>query len=252
MARRSTAARGLAWLPAGALGRVWPLLVQGSYLLPLGSIPFRAGVVSALVLGCAGVAVFHIARELLSANADMPRLGAVLATIAALVATLHATGQREGATIGGASLALLLALLVLAARPAESLTLPQRGFAVGTVLAVLASESPVVALALLFATAGGLLATGLRPTRGTLLSDADWRNVDRRLAHVAPSIIRPFAPHPFLDLSRGVAALGAPPFEAETPRWGGASLFVREVGWGSLSRPGRRGGGRSTALACVA
>src|SRR3954470_14008431 len=64
--------RGLAWLPAGALGRAWPLLVQGSYFLPLGSIPFRAGVVAALVLGCAGVAVFRISRELLTANADMP------------------------------------------------------------------------------------------------------------------------------------------------------------------------------------
>src|SRR5438105_6480651 len=93
--------RGWAWVASGRSGGLSAILAQGSFFIPIGSLHFRAGLAAALVLATSGLALYRVTRGILGDGADTPRLSAALAAIAALTATLGATGQREGTIAGG-------------------------------------------------------------------------------------------------------------------------------------------------------
>jgi hypothetical protein len=83
--------------------------------LPVGTLTARAAMGGALVLAGTGVVVFLLARALLGACAEAPRLGAMVAVIATWCALLGGAWQIEGAAIGGSALSAMLAIAPLAA-----------------------------------------------------------------------------------------------------------------------------------------
>lgn len=91
--------------------------------LPLGTLPVRAALGGALVLAAAGAVVFVLARSLLAACAETPRLGAMVAVIATWCALLDGAWQLEGASVGGSALSATLAVGALAALAARKLGL---------------------------------------------------------------------------------------------------------------------------------
>jgi hypothetical protein len=221
--------RGLAWVGSGRTGGVSAIVVQASFFVPLGSLYFRAGLASAVVLGLAGLAIFAATREALREGADTPRLSAALAAIAALLATLGATGQREGTVAGGASVALLGAALVLAANPARALRDRGRALALGLLFGALAGESAAVALAVASGIAVRLAVERVRPRR----SELTWAlagAVVSALFVFAPLYVRSLAPARFLDLGRSIAALVPTLAETPTRSLGGVGTMRDEVG----------------------
>src|SRR6266851_273015 len=143
--------RGLSGMGAGRQGFLWPLLAQASHMLPIGNLHFRGALMAAIVLGACGLAIFLVTSEILDTGQATPRLNVALSTIAALMATLCETGQLEGTIAGGAAAPLLLALLVVFLRPAESLSFPGRGLAVGLLTGALLAENATLGAALIAA-----------------------------------------------------------------------------------------------------
>jgi hypothetical protein len=81
--------------------------------LPVGTHAARAAMGGALVLAATGFALYVVARQVLSACAPAPRIGAIVAAIATGCAVLSPPWQLEGTVAGGAALGGLLALLPL-------------------------------------------------------------------------------------------------------------------------------------------
>jgi len=90
--------------------------------LPMGTLAARAAMGGALVLAGAGAVVFVLARAVLGACAESPRLGAIVAVIATWCALLGGAWQMEGAAVGGAALSAMLAIAPLAALAAGEST----------------------------------------------------------------------------------------------------------------------------------
>jgi len=199
---------GFGWVGSGRTGCVSALVAQVAFFLPLGAVHFRLSFVSAVILGAAGYSVHALTRDLLARHTNAPRLADALATIAALTATLSATGQSEGAMAGGSGIALLLAVTILRARPAEALRHPPRAAYLGILAGALLAESHWTAAALALGIAAGLLVEGQRPP-----PRAAWFTLGGALASsallVSPVWVRPFAPAPFLDIGRAMGALHA-------------------------------------------
>ena len=105
--------RGLAVSPMPGAGGVTTLLLQLAFLLPVGSLAFRAALLSAAALGLAGFFVYALAGRLLLANLRTPRLAPILAATASLSATLAGLLQTEATLAGGASVALALGAMAL-------------------------------------------------------------------------------------------------------------------------------------------
>jgi hypothetical protein len=200
--------RGLGWVGAGYGGCVSALMAQASFFLPLGSVHYRLAVLGAVVLGAAGWAVHAWARDLLGRRVGPPLLADALAMIAALAATLSAAGQGEGALAGGSGVALLLAVMILRARPAEALSDPPRAIIVGMLGGALLAESALTAAVVGAGVAFGLLLERQKPApRGA------WCALASALASAAlffsPAWVRPFAASPFLEIGRAMRALPA-------------------------------------------
>jgi hypothetical protein len=221
--------RGLAWVGNDRTGGLSAILVQASFLMPLGSVHFRAGFAAALALAASGFMLFVLARRVLGDGADTPRLTAALAAVAALTATLGATGQREGTVAGGGSVALLVATSLLAVRPDRALLHPRGALVVGMLFGALAAESGVVAIALAVGVGLALVAARVKVGRRQAL----WAlggAVASAFFVGAPLYIRPLAESPFLDLGRSFAAMGAVPFEVPGRSLGAAGALRDEVG----------------------
>ena len=201
--------RGMAWLLLGRTGNVSALLTQAALFVPLGSVHFRLGVMAAAVLGAAGFVVYTLVRQILVRLADAPPLLTdALATIAALTATLSATGQREGGAAGGSGVALLLAMLVLGAQPAQALQQPRRAFGLGMLGGALLAESAVTGVALATATVLGLSAERQWPAQRAV-SFALGGAAATAGFFSSPAIIRMFASTPFLDIGQAAGAMQA-------------------------------------------
>ena len=200
--------RGLGWVGSGRTGCVSALVAQLSFFLPIGSVHFRLSLMAAVVLGAAGFAVHAMARDLLARQTKATPLTDALATIAALTATLSATGQREGAVAGGSGIALLLAVTLLRAKPAEPLRQEPRAVYLGMLAGALFAENYLTAAAVVAGIAVGLLVEGYRPAPRTA-----WLALGGALAPAAlffsPSWVRPFARAPFLDIGRAMDAVHA-------------------------------------------
>jgi hypothetical protein len=217
--------RGLSGMGAARQGFFWPLLVQASQLVPLGSLPFRASLISASVLGACGYVIFLVTSEILETGMHAPRLNPALSTIAALMATLGPTGQLEGTVGGGGALALLLAMLVMLLRPAESLSSPGRALSVGLVLGALFAESPVLGVALVAAIGSSLFLTQVRPTQANIGSSLGGA-IATFIVLVAPLYFRTASSASYFDLA---PAIFAAPAEIGAPL-GGVGLMRSEVG----------------------
>ncbi|HKQ70698.1 MAG TPA: hypothetical protein VJT73_15235 [Polyangiaceae bacterium] len=223
--------RGIAWVENGRSGALSAVLVQASFFLSLGTLPFRAGVATSLVVGSVGLALYALTRDLLEKNVQTPSLGPALATAAACTATLSATGQREGTVAGGGCLAVLLALLMLR----EGLLLraqrdPRRAVFVGTLLGALAVENFVVAGASFVALAARMALAPARLTRRAGLALLLSAFATAGLL-AAPLYLRPLAEPSFLDWGRSVSAMGgALPFEGPWRALGGVGCFRAEIG----------------------
>jgi hypothetical protein len=221
--------RGLAWIGNGRSGGLSMLLVQASFLVPIGSLYFRASLLAALALGASGLAIFVLVRRILRLSAEAPRLSAAFASIAALMVTLGATGQREGTVAGGGAPALLVATLVLVVASGAALSAPRRALAVGMLLGTLAGESVVVASALATGLGLSLLLGRERIER----IGAGWAAGGALAAAAivfAPTYVRPLASRSFLDLGRSVAALGPAILETPVRPLGGAGALLDGVG----------------------
>lgn len=105
--------RGLGILPLGTEGFVSTVVTQLTLLVPLGSRVHRAAMASALGASALGLVTYLLVRDLLSRNADTPRLARALALAAALVTALGTTGQLEGTVAGGATWAVALVVSTL-------------------------------------------------------------------------------------------------------------------------------------------
>jgi hypothetical protein len=229
--------RGLAWVGNGRTGGVSAIVVQASFFVPLGSLYFRAGLAMAVVLGLAGLAIFSTTRALLERGADTPRLSAAVSAIAAFLATLGATGQREGTVAGGAAVALLGGALVFAANPADALRERRRALALGLVLGALAGESGAVALAVTVGILVQLAVLRARPRRDEVFWALGGACASL-LFVLAPLYIRPRAPGSFLDLGPSIAALGPLLSEGPPHALGGVGAMRDEVGRVALGLAG--------------
>ena len=119
---------------------------------------------------------------------------------------LSATAQSEGGVSGGSSVAFLLALMILVARPARGWQGPGKALHLGMLIGTLALESHVTAAVLVVAIAAGVLVEEERPTRAVLgvvggSALACWGLL--RL----PRLIRSLAPPPRFDFGRAIARL---------------------------------------------
>ena len=198
--------RGLGWVGWGHSGCVSALLAQLAVFLPLGPVHFRLAVMGAIVLGAAGFAVHALTRDLLSRRASAPFLADALAMIAALTATLSATGQSEGAVAGGSGVALLVVLLILRAEPAGALRVPARAVPLGMWFGALLAESSLTAATVGAGIGLAFLLEKEKPTpRGT--SFALGGAVASAALLFSPAWVRPFAAAPFLEIGRAMNAV---------------------------------------------
>ncbi|MET0591687.1 MAG: hypothetical protein ABW133_03240, partial [Polyangiaceae bacterium] len=206
-----TLLRGLAWIGGGRSGCVSALLAQVSFFLPIGSLHFRLALVAAIVLGAAGGAIHALVRDLLRrGEMQVPLLASAVATIAALAATLSAAAQREGGTLGGGGVALLLALLALWMRPGEALAEPRRAIALGSLVGALAAESPGTAFAVIAALATARFFEE-PPSRTQGAPWALGAAIVTAVLLMSPAWVRPFAKDSFFEGARVLTALAAPP-----------------------------------------
>jgi len=212
--------------------------------LPVGTLTARAAMGGALVLAGAGAVVFVLARALLGACAEAPRLGAMVAVIATWCALLGGAWQMEGAAVGGSALSAGLAVAAMAAlaagevnrkirrseggsggeEPSRSSDLPvQNSLRLAVlVLALAFSQDPLAGLCAYAAC--GAFAVGDPEMRTGMLEEwrRDWRALAAlKLAGLAPlglALARTRAAGvPVMDAlmapyagERGTSAAGAP------------------------------------------
>jgi hypothetical protein len=159
--------RGLGMVPVGGQGVLSSLLVRLAALLPIGGQPERAGFVGAIVLGVVGFLCFGIARALLRATACGPRLTALLATSAALSATLSPAAQMQAAALDPVVLSTLFALLAIKLSNG-GMTSARRWLVIGIFAALAMVENLGVGLTFLVIVALQAILCGTMPSRRAL------------------------------------------------------------------------------------
>jgi len=184
--------RGLALVGMPGAGGVSTLLVQLASLFPLGSLPFRAALVSAFALGLAGLVVFALARKLLLANLRTERLAPILAALASLATTLSEPLQAEAAIVGGATIALALGATTLLLLPRASGEDVRVQLLLGAALAASFVENAAVGAVLLLAVGAHGLASKPRPSRRSLVRIAAGL-LTTGLVLALPTLVRAFA-----------------------------------------------------------
>jgi hypothetical protein len=201
--------------------------------LPLGTKALRAGLGAALVAGLAGATVFSLARRLLAACAPTRRLGAVVASIAAIACVAAPAWQLESATAGGSAAGAVVALVPLAllARDANG-SGPVAWPAVALALGLAFAHEPLVGLCALGACAV-LTAFSTRLRRGLVAAVSTQASALTAGAALGLSPL-------WLALVRARGS-GAPLLPLIAESWGGEQgtsrggsplPFVREdIGW---------------------
>lgn len=235
--------RGLGLLGTVGEGGVSALLVQLATLLPIGSLPFRAAMVSAFALGACSLAVYELTKKLLSTNLPTPRLAPPLAAMTALLATLSPSLQNEAVVAGGASVAaslgavsLLLALRTHATRlslDAEAHD-PKPFLALGATLAACLVENAPLGLGLASALGLSALITEPRPTKSQLLALSGSLAVTT-LALLLPSLLRPLAFGNAHDLGRSLFSLDSAVADVSLSRPRALASWAGELGLLSLA-----------------
>lgn len=228
----------------GFSGSVTTALTQLALLLPLGTHAFRAAMVGAFAVGVGGWALFRITRRLLELGSDAsdrrsvsPSLRALLAFVAATMATLSPTWQNEATLGGGAAVAGVLLLAGVDAScelvgPMRTWMAPATTAAWlrwAALLALTGAESPPAGVALLVGsvatatTAGRIPPLRLVPALGATI-------VGVLLFAWAPVLLRPHAPGTFLDVAHALSAASLEPLEREGARHAAVLAWVDDVG----------------------
>jgi hypothetical protein len=176
-------ALGLGWTGAfRALDAPWCALFAW---LPVGTRALRATLASAAACGVGGGVLFALARAVLAACSDT-RLGAPIATIVALAATLSPTWQLEAASPAGATLGALLALVPAAILLAGVRLGEARTPAVALGLGAALSYEPLVGLVAIASVAAYALAVTTRERRALFTRGALARAAFAFAAGLAP------------------------------------------------------------------
>jgi hypothetical protein len=137
-------ARTFAESPLGFEGLVSASLSGLASFLPLGTALTRAGSVSALALGLAGLCIYRLSRQLLDSRQSSGPLAPAVALLSALTATLGPSFVSAGTVAGGAAVAAALGLAGL--ERASSGFSARHGLFAGALLALTFCESRLTAL----------------------------------------------------------------------------------------------------------
>ncbi len=199
--------RGLGLVSIGWPSTLSSIGMQLASLLPVGPLAFRLAFASALGLGACAALIQSLARRLLESHVSGSFINAPLAAIAALTATLGPALQREGTVAAGSCFGAAAALLALRFATTPSAPRSHRYALVAVTLGALVSESlPATALI------GGcivLAALLMRdaPRRGELAAAIGLLGAST-LVFCLPALLRPSAPHVWLNIGRSLTVKG--------------------------------------------
>ena len=230
---------GLAVVGIG--GAVSTPLTQLAELLPLGPAPFRAAAVSAVALGLCSWLIARITARLLVATAVSPRLTYVLSTVAAMMATLSISWQREATVGGGACVAAALALLMVdvamrSTDPEASTLVPaatKRWLQMALLAGATMAESLPAGVAAMFVVVLMALTAGKRPPVRLMPSLAVCALATMLVLSV-PQVLRPLAPRSWSDVGHGLSAVQLHTLDTHTTRVAALHAWATEVGVISL------------------
>lgn len=235
------AVRDQGLIAVGLGGGVSTVLSQALRLLPVGPLSFRASLGSILALSLASLLLFRIARDLLSNLQTPPRLGSLLAAVAAATATLCPTWQRE-ATVGGGALpavVLVLAVTWLAMGLADTeraVLTPghtRRGLLLAVFCGLALAENVPAGLAALLVAVTTVATAGRRPVRGNTSLFIGLAVVCGAVL-TAPHFLRPLAPRNWNDLGRALSTTNLAALDVTATRTLALHAWVSEVGIISL------------------
>ncbi len=217
------------------------LATQAMMLLPLGTRTFRGSCGSAVALALASLLLFRATRRILWAGDLPPRLGSLLATIAALTATLSATWQAEATVGGGALFAIVLVLagvdvlMSLTSHDAATLTPAgtRRWLLLAAICGAATAESLPAGLVLLLACALGATTAGKRPGRRLWLPVVGLAVATFSIL-VAPTWLRPLAPRGWSDIGVALSSTNLAALGTTALRRTALSAWLIELGFVSL------------------
>ena len=221
--------RGLGLVALGGSTTLTTVAMQAASFVPLGPLPFRLAILSALALSVCAWLVFLLARRLLETNVPGSFLNTPLAAIAALSATLGPGLQGEGTVAGGATIPLAAGLLALLVYTHTEWPQPRRHLLTAIALGALLSENLVAA-----AVVGAAITVAL-------LVQRDWPKTKRGLiplgacAVVAavlllPALLRPFSPHATLNFGRSLFSFELASIDTLAQPTDGLTAWRVEVG----------------------
>jgi hypothetical protein len=150
----------------GAFRALDVLAASAFLLLPLGTRAFRAGLAAAGLCGVAGGMLFVLTRRLLAACKSTPRVGAMVAALASVCASLSGAWIVESSTAGSSVLGVVLTLLpvlLVSTEPSR-----RRWTLVAGALGLAVSYEPLTGLIALVGTFSFTAFTRSTPPRGTL------------------------------------------------------------------------------------
>jgi hypothetical protein len=235
------AVRDQALVSVGVGGALSTMVQQAMTLLPLGPLPFRASVGSALALLLACAMLLRIARRMLSLTPLSTKLVSLLAAVATVTAGLSPSWQIEATVGGGALLAAALALcgidrvLELSGKSVATLTpAATRGWLVLAVLtgATLAENLPC-GLALIAVVITTTATAGKwPPVRLAPVLVAVSLSVFGLLC--APALLRQLAPRGWSDLSLALSSASLTAMDVDPTRKTALLAWLQEVGFVSL------------------
>jgi hypothetical protein len=195
--------------------QVWRALdvVAGSLfaLVPIGSLAVRAAMGGVLILGALGGVLFLLIRDLLGRCADAPRMGPVVAAVAAVSAVVAPGLQREATAPGGGAVTgalLVFAPLAFLASGKER----ARAAVVSAALALAVAYEPLVGGCAL-AAASAFVGTN---AQGRALVATAWRDDRRAILGGALGGLAPL----LIALGR-VRVAGVPVLAAMASGWAG-------------------------------
>jgi len=226
--------RGLGLAALGGSATLTTVAMQAASLVPLGPLPYRMALVSAMALSvCAGM-VFLLARRVLATHVPNSYLNVPLAGVAALGATLGPGLQSEATVAGGATVPLAAGLLVLWAATNADWPQMRRHLLTAVLLGVLWSDSMLAACAVSIAVVLGMLGRKDWPKDGK-----GWIPVPVMVgvaaAMMLPALLRPSSPHALLNFGHGLSQLDLSIVDPLAKPTTGLSAWRTEVGVVTLS-----------------
>jgi len=195
--------RALGLVALGGPTTLSTVAMQAASLIPLGPLPFRLALVSALALSAAAWLIFALTRRVLEVHVRGSFLNTPLAAVTALSATLGPGLQGEGTVAGGATVSLAAGLLGLWIVSHDQWPKHRRHLFTAIVLGALLAENLVTAAVV----AGAVVAT--------IVVRKDWPKTRYELLPLAatplvagvlmlPALLRPSSPHATLNFGRSL------------------------------------------------